>query len=117
MADQTPLSPVQIEQLIYQLQSDLDRGVWVVKDAEEEMVEAKRHYDREVAQATLEAKGTVQEKQARVELSTQAAREEYEIAQLAFRHAERMHRTLRDRVSAAQSQSASVRQSYSAAGR
>lgn len=115
--DQTPLNPVQVEQEIHFLANEIARGIPIVSDAEKHMVDAKRHLDREIAQATLEAKGTVMDRQAQVELATQAAREEYDIAYIAYRHAERTAKSLDSRLRAIQSIGASVRSMYSVGGR
>lgn len=112
-----PLNPVQVEQTIRELSNEIARGVPIVSDAEKTMVDAKRHLDREVAEATLKAQGTVMDRQAQVELDTQAAREEYDIAYIAYRHAERTAKSLDSRLRAIQSVGASVRSMYGVAGR
>ena len=115
--DETPLNPVLVEQQIQELANAIARGIPIVSDAEKAMVEAKRHLDREVAHATLEATGTVMDRQAQVELETQAAREEYDLAYVAYRHAERTAKSLESRLRALQSVGASVRSMYGVAGR
>lgn len=115
--DQMPLNPVLVEQEIYQLANDIARGIPIVSDAEKKMVDAKRHLDREIAEATLESKGTVMDRQAQVELATQPAREEYDIAYIAFRHADRTSKSLDHRLRAYQSIGASVRSMYGVSGR
>lgn len=115
--DRTPLNPVQIEQEIRWLANEIGLGISIVSDAEKAMVDAKRHLDREIAEATLEATGTVMDRQAQVELAIQAAREEYDIAYIAYRHAERTAKSLEARLRAFQSVGASVRSMYSVAGR
>ena len=114
---QTPLNPTQVEAHIFQLSNDIARGIPIVSEKEKAMVEAKRHLDREIAQATLEAKGTVMDRQAQVELATEAAREEYDVAYVEYRHAERVAKSLDSRLRALQSIGASVRAMYSVAGR
>lgn len=115
--DETPLSPVTVEEQIRELANSIARGIPIVSDAETKMVEAKRHLDREVAHATLEAKGTVMDRQAQVELETQPAREEYDLAYVAYRHAERTAKSLDSRLRGLQSIGASVRAMYGVAGR
>ena len=115
--DQTPLNPVQVESEIRWLGNEIARGIPITSAAEKKMVDAKRHLDREIAEATLDAKGTVMDRQAQVELATQPAREEYDIAYLAYRHAERTAKSLESRLRALQSVGASVRSMYSVAGR
>lgn len=115
--DNQPLNPVLVEQQIHELANSIARGIPIVSDAEKASVEARRHLDREIAEATLKATGTVMDRQARVELDTQAAREEYEIAHLAYRHAERTAKSLESRLRAIQSIGASVRSMYGVAGR
>lgn len=115
--DEQPLNPVEVEQRICQLANDIAKGVRIVTDAEKAFVDAKRHLDREVAEATLKAKGTVMDRQAQVELETHPAREEYDIAYIAYRHAERTARSLDNRLRAFQSVGASVRSMYGVAGR
>ena len=115
--DPTPLNPVRVEEQIAYLANEIARGIPIVSDAEKRMVDAKRHLDREIAEATLEAKGTVMDRQAQVELATQPAREEYDIAYIAYRHAERTAKSLESRLRALQSVGASVRSMYGVAGR
>jgi hypothetical protein len=72
-------------------------------------------YDRAFAHAYLTAEGPAHEKKYRAELETRVERDAMEIADLAYRHAERQSRALEAKLRAFQSVGASVRQMYGAA--
>jgi hypothetical protein len=108
------LNPVEVERAIRETANDIARGVRVVSDAEKEARRTRVVYDRAFAQAYLEAEGPAHEKKYRAELATKTERDAMEIADLAFRHAERQARALDGKLRAFQSIGASVRQMYAA---
>lgn len=112
---EAPLNPVDIEQSIRETANDIARGVRVVSAAESEAREKVRAYDRAFASAYLAAEGPAHEKKYRAELATEAERDAMDVAELAFRHAERTAKSLEAKLRAFQSVGASVRQMYGAA--
>lgn len=107
------LNPVEIEQLIRETANHIAHGVSVVSNAEAKAREAVRIYDRAYAAAYLAASGPAHEKKYRAELATEAERDAMDIAELAFKHAERTARSLESKLRAYQSVGASVRSMYS----
>lgn len=108
------LNPVDAEAAIRDISNRLSQGIPVVSKAEARMTDAKRALDRAKARAYLDASGSVAERDATVELKVSAERDEYDVAYLAFRNAERTMQTLRAQLSAAQSVHKSVVQMYGA---
>ena len=113
--DEEVLNPVQIERSIRDTANDIARGVHVVSNAEAKYRETSRAYDRAFAAAYLAAEGPQYEKKYRAELATEAERDEMDVAELAFKHAERTAKSLEAKLRAFQSVGASVRQMYGAA--
>jgi hypothetical protein len=107
------LNPVDIEQVIRETANHIAHGVTVVSNAEAKAREAERIYDRAYAAAYLDASGPAHEKKYRAELATEAERDAMDIAELAFKHAERTARSLESKLRAYQSVGASVRSMYS----
>lgn len=112
---EAPLNPVDIEQSIRETANDIARGVWVVSNAESKAREAHRVYDRAFAAAYLAAEGPAHEKKYHAELATKAERDDLDVQELAFKHAERTAKSLEAKLRAFQSVGASVRQMYGAA--
>lgn len=111
----TVLNPVDVETTIRQTADDIARGVRVVSEAEAKAREAARAYDRAYAAAYLAAEGPAHEKRYRAELATQTERDAMDVAELAFKHAERTAKSLEAKLRAFQSVGASVRTMYSGA--
>lgn len=107
-----PLSPEQIEAAIDRARRNIARGVRVVSDAEEKARTAARAYDRAYAQAYLDHEGPQQQKRYAAELATEEEREAKDVAELAYRHAQRVAEGLRDELSALQSIARSVAAVY-----
>lgn len=115
--DNTPLNPVQIEEHIRELVNRIARGIQVCSKRYSEFLEADRLFDREYAQAYLAADGSIKDKEQKARLETMPAREERDIADAAYRHADRLAKALDLELRAYQSLGASVRQMYANAGR
>jgi hypothetical protein len=109
------INPVEVEATIRATANEIASNVRVVSDAEREARRTRVVYDRAFAHAYLLADGPVHEKKYRAELETKVERDAMEIADLAFRHAERQSRALESKLRAFQSVGASVRQMYAAA--
>ena len=112
-----PLNPVQIEATMRELINRVSRGIKVTSDRYAEFSEADRLYDQAQARAYLEAVWPVKEREAQVELDTAVERERRDVAEVAFRHADRLSKALDLELRAWQSIGSSVRQAYGNAGR
>jgi len=106
------LNPVDVERSIRETANDIARGVTVVSNAEAHAREAVRKYDRAYAAAYLAADGPAHEKRYRAELATQRERDDMDVAELAFKHAERTAKSLEAKLRAFQSVGASIRTMY-----
>jgi len=106
------LNPVDVERAIRETATEIARNVRVVSDAEWQARKARTEYDRAFAAAYLAAEGPAHEKKYRAELATSHERDVMEVADLAYRHAERQARALEGKLRAFQSIGASVRQMY-----
>lgn len=112
-----PLNPVQVEEHIRELVNRIAKGIQVCSKRYAEFLDADRAFDREYAQAYLAADGSIKDKEQTARLETMPAREERDIADAAYRHADRLSKALDSELRAFQSLGASVRQMYANAGR
>lgn len=111
------LNPVEVELMIRKFANEIARGVAAVSAAHQKAKRTQREYDVAVAKAYVGASGPSHEKRYLAELATQQQRADAEIAEVAFRHAERQMKALETQLSAAQTIGKSVSQMYGAAGR
>ena len=107
------LNPVDVERSIRDAADEIARNVRVVSDAERDARHKRVLYDRAFAQAYLAAEGPAHEKKYRAELATGSERDLMEVAELAYRHAERLSKSLEAKLRAFQSVGASIRSMYS----
>jgi hypothetical protein len=114
VVDGTVLNPVDIEAAIRTCSDRIHAGVKVCTKAEEKSREASRIYDRAFAQAYLKAEGPAHEKKYRAELLTGRERDALDVAELAYRHAERTAKAIEAELRAWQSVGASVRAMFGA---
>ena len=108
------LNPVQIEQAIRACADRIHKGVTIVTNAEAEFRQADREYDAAFARAYLAHNSAAHEKRYAAELATATEREVRDVAELAFKHAERTARAVEAELRAWQSVGASVRTMYGA---
>ena len=113
-AESEVLNPVAVEQAIRVCAERIHKGVKSVTDREKIAREAARTYDRAFAAAYLAAEGPAHEKKYRAELATTVERDALDVAEVAFRYAERTARAVEAELRAWQSVGASVRAMYSA---
>jgi hypothetical protein len=111
-----PLNPVEIEQAIRRLANESAKAVRVVSGALQKYRDAERDYDRAFAVAYMGHQGPAHEKKYAAEIETSAAREQRDIAEVAWRYAERTAASLERQLSAYQTINRTVAQVYSAAG-
>jgi hypothetical protein len=108
------LNPVDAERKITELSDRIARGVGIVTNAERESRAAKRNFDLAYAHAYKQAEGPVHQRKYEADILTMGQREEADIAEIAFRHAERTARALEKELLAWQSIGASIRAMYGA---
>ena len=110
------LNPVDIEQAIRTCSDRIHNGVKVVTSAEREARDKNRAYDRAFAAAYLAAEGPAHERKYRAELATADERDARDVAEVAFKYAERTAKAVEAELRAWQSVGASVRAMYGAQG-
>ncbi len=108
--DEIPVhNPVDAERRIEELANRIARGVSVVTAAEREARARRREADLAYAHAYLNADGPAHERRYAADIASMPAREAAELAELAFRHAERTAKALEKELVAMQSVAASIR--------
>lgn len=110
-------NPVEVEQEIRRCANRIANSVTVCGQAYDRWLSAERTYDRAFAQAYLAADGPAHEKKYRAELATQEERAARDVADAAYRFAERTSKAIEAELRAWQSVGASVRSMYGVAGR
>lgn len=108
------LNPVDIEQAIRTCAERIHAGVLEVTRRERTAREALRTYDRGYASAYLAAEGPAHERKYRAELATATERDARDVAEVAFKFAERTAKAVEAELRAWQSVGASVRAMYGA---
>ena len=111
------LNPVEIEQAIRQAVQTVAEGVEIVTQRLAVYREAERVYDVAYASAYMRASGPVQERKFQADLACQGERETMDVAEVAFKYADRRCRAAENTLSAYQTLSKSVTAMYGAAGR
>lgn len=110
------LNPVDVEQRIRQLSNDIASGVKVVSMRYRAKLDAERIYDHAFAVAFLTYDGPANAKKYAAEKQTQQERTDRDVAEVAYRHAERQMKALEGQLSALQTIAKSVGQMYGATG-
>lgn len=113
----TDHNPVQIEAAIRECANRIGKGVTICGNTYKAFLEADHAYDIAFAHAYLNAEGAAHEKKYRAELDTRAERRARDIADAAYRLADRTARAVEAELRAWQSVGASVRSMYGVAGR
>lgn len=114
--DYEPLNPVEVERRIRTLANESGKAVRVVTDLLAAYREAERVYDREYAAAYLAHDGAAGSKRYAAEVATSELRQARDVAEVAWRYAERAAASLERQLSAYQTINRTVAQMYSAAG-
>lgn len=119
MSDQyRPMNPVEIEREILDLSNKISHGVRVFSERYRAFLDADREYDRAYAAAYLGCEdGSIKDREKHAVLATISQREARDVAEVAYKHADKLHRSLSDSLRALQSVGASVRMQYATAGR
>lgn len=111
------MNPVAIEEAIRECANRIAKGVSVVSNAYSAFLAADHALDKAYAQAYIDAVGAAHERKYIAELATADEREKRDIADAAFRYADRQAKALEAELRALQSVGASVRGMYQVAGR
>lgn len=110
-------NPVTVEQNIRTCSERIANGVKVCDERYRKWLEADHAYDVAFARAYLNHDGPAHEKKHVAELETQQERKARDVADAAYRYADRNARALENELRAWQSVGASVRAMYGVAGR
>lgn len=111
------LNPVEVEAAIREVATRIGNGVRVCSDAYAAYLTADRDYDRAYARAYLSGDGAAHERKFAAELATTDERQARDVADAAYRYADRTAKALESELRAHQSIGASVRGMYAVAGR
>ena len=111
------LNPVDIEHRIREVANRISAGVKVVSDRYAAYLAAEHEYDQAFAAAYLNHDGPAHERKYVAELGTVNERKARDVADAAFRYADRTAKALESELRALQSVGASIRQVYGVAGR
>lgn len=111
------MNPVAIEEAIRDCANRIAKGVTVCSNRYSEFLDADRAYDQAFARAYIEADGAAHERKYIAELATADERASRDLADAAYKYADRQAKALEAELRALQSVGASVRGMYSVAGR
>ncbi|RAV34883.1 hypothetical protein [Corynebacterium heidelbergense] len=112
-----PLNPVEIESHIRELVNRIAKGIGVFSKRYAAFLEADRAFDRAYAQNYKDAEGSIKDREYEADLLTMGEREARDVADIAFKHADKLLKALDLELRAYQSIGASVRAMYGNAGR
>lgn len=110
------INPVQVEHQMMDVLNRISNGIRIRALAYEAWLESDRDYDHAYAKAYVTATGPAHELKHLAELATTDARMTRDVADAAYRDAERRGKALEAELSALQSILKSILQSYGAAG-
>lgn len=111
------LSPVDVENAIREVANRISNSVKVCSERYAAFLTADREYEQAFAHAYLDYEGPAHEKKFAAEVATKEEREVRDVADAAYRYADRLSKALQDELRAYQSVGASVRAQYAVAGR
>lgn len=113
----TDYNPVNVEAAIRECANRIGKGVTVCGNAYATFLAADHAYDKAFARAYLAAEGPVHERKYTAELATDTERQARDVADAAYKYADRTARAVVEELRAWQSVGASVRSMYGVAGR
>jgi DNA-binding helix-hairpin-helix protein with protein kinase domain len=111
-----PYSPVAVETAIRECVTRITKGVFVCRDLYTAYQEAEQDFIEAFAHARISATGPQQEKRYKAELATMDERKRRDVAEAAYKHANRLAEALENELRAWQSVNKSVTGAYNAAG-
>ncbi len=110
-------SPVAVESKIAECAQRIAKGVKVCADSHRQFLAADRDYDVAYSAAFLSYDGPQTEKKHAAVVATAAEREARDVAEAAYRYADRQAKAIEAELMAYQSISRSIGQAYNVAGR
>jgi len=110
-------NPVVVEEKIAVISNRIANSVTTCSNAYRDFMKADLEYDRAYAKAYLDHDGPQTEKKYAAELATYDERSARDVADVAYRYADRLARALEAELRAMQSIGASIRMQYGVAGR
>ena len=116
MNDGRVLNPVEIEQGIVAAAEEVARSVQIVSDRLEAYREAEHLFDLKWAGEYMRATGPVEERKQTCVLKTEVERKAMDVAEVAFKYADRKCKAAEARLSAYQTLSRSITAMYKTAG-
>jgi hypothetical protein len=111
------LNPVAVESAIRECANRIANGVKVCSDRYRDYLKADHDLDIAYARAFMAHEGPQTEKRYAAELATEKERQKRDLADAAYRYADRQNRALQAELDAYRSIGASVRSAYAVAGR
>lgn len=111
------LNPVDIETRIRDIAVRISNSAQVCNDRYKAFLQSEHAYDRAFAHAYLDHNGPAHEKKYAAEVATDDERAARDVADAAYRFADRLGKALESELRAYQSVGASVRAMYAVAGR
>lgn len=112
----TEIFPAQVEQKILELSNRIARSAGECDKRYQALKEAERVYEQAYANAYVRAECPQTEKKYRAVLATVAEREALDVADAAYRYADRLAKSLQSELMAYQTVNRSVLATYSVAG-
>lgn len=109
-------NPVDVEQAIRQVSTQIAQNVRFADARYREFLDADRAYDQAFARAYMNHNGPAHEKRYAAELATTQERSDRDVADAAYRYADRQAKALDAELRSWQSVGASIRSMFSAAG-
>ena len=110
------LNPVDVERHIQEVSNRIAAGVGVITAAERVAREKRRAFDLAFAHSYKRAEGPAHERKYTADIEAMPHREAADIAEIAFKHAERTAKALEKELFAWQSINGNLRAMYNAAG-
>ena len=111
-----PINPVRVEQVLYQISQRIAKGVRICDQRLAALNRADEAYRSAYAHAYLNANGPQAEKRYRAEIATEAEYQAKNVAEQAYKYAERTAKALEKELDAYRSIGVSTRTLYGMAG-
>lgn len=113
----TVLNPVDVEQKILELTNRIAKGIRVFTTRYDAFLAADRDFDLAFAKVKLKTEGSIEDKKSRATVETINLRLARDVAEVAFKEADKLLKALELELRALQSIGASLREQYRVAGR
>ncbi|WP_426716498.1 hypothetical protein ACEN19_11130 [Corynebacterium auriscanis] len=111
------INPVEVEQRILELTNRIARGIKVFRDRYDKALETDRDHELRIARAYLKSEGSIEDKKKQAIVECFESRVKRDVAEVAFKEADKLLKALELELRALQSIGASLREQYRVAGR